>query len=48
MKIILNFENGTSTTTDVAKHFTNEMIMECFVGKDHKGYGIVTGWVKHG
>jgi hypothetical protein len=48
MKIVLNFENGTSTTTDVANYFTSEMITDCFVGKDHKGYGFVKSWVKHG
>lgn len=48
MKIVLFFANGTSTTTQVANYFTNKMITECFIGNDHKGYGIVTSWVKHG
>ena len=46
MTIILNFANGTSTTTNVAKSFTATMINECFVNQDFKGMGTVTSWSK--
>jgi len=41
MTIVLTLENGTTTTTNVSKTFTNEMINDCFLNKDFKSFGIV-------
>lgn len=44
MTIILKFQDNTTTVTTVSKTFTSELITDCFVGKDYKGFGIVNSW----
>lgn len=46
MTIILNFANGTSTTTNVSSSFNMEMVNECFLNKDFKGMGVVVSTIK--
>lgn len=47
MIIILKFTDETTTTTEVSKAFTNDMINECFLNKDFNGMGVVASVCKH-
>jgi hypothetical protein len=43
-RITLTFENNTSITVNVSNDFTSELISDCFLNKDYKGFGIVKRW----